>query len=249
MKVLIVDDEQLARDRLRRMVERIDGHTVIGEAANGEEAVAQVVSLNPDIVLLDIRMPGVDGLAAANRIAEQDNPPAVIFCTAYGEYALEAFEAQAVGYILKPVSQNNLEDALNKAQRVNKVQLASLSVDGPTGAAETENSRQNIAVKTRQGIELIDLRDIRCFIADHKYVTLYHVNGEALIDETLKDLENEFPSLFVRVHRNALVALKHIEGLGREEQGHYRVRLAGIEQKPAVSRRHVAEIRKLVQNL
>ena len=129
MRVLIVDDEQLARDRLARMVTDFDTYEVVGEAANGVEAVRIAAETLPEVVLLDIRMPGMDGLEAARHFNEFEEPPAVIFCTAYEEHALEAFDLQAVGYLLKPVRKENLGTALAKAQRVNKAQLATLAED------------------------------------------------------------------------------------------------------------------------
>lgn len=143
IKVLIVDDEQLARDRLARMVAGIADYDVVGQAVNGIDAVQQAAALQPEIVLLDIRMPGMDGLEAARHFVDIDEPPAVIFCTAYEEHAVEAFDLQAVGYLLKPVRKENLEGALGKAQRVNKAQLAAL--------ADDDNSRRShISARTRR---------------------------------------------------------------------------------------------------
>ncbi|TQV70774.1 response regulator transcription factor [Exilibacterium tricleocarpae] len=247
MDVLIVDDEPLARDRLIRMVEKIDHCRVVAQAGTTERALQAVREHDPDVVLLDVRMPGADGLSAAADLAELDDPPAIIFCTAYDEYALDAFDTEAVGYLLKPVKQEQLETALTRARKLNKVQLAVLS-QRQTGR-EDESQRSHISAKTRRGVELIPLDDVRFFIADHKYVTVHHVGGETLIDDTLKDLENEFGSQFVRVHRNALVAVRHIEGMERASQGHYQIRLKDIEQRPVVSRRHVAKLRELMAQI
>jgi two-component system, LytTR family, response regulator AlgR len=241
-QVLVVDDELLARQRAQRMIERIEGYEVIGEACNGDEAFQAVESLDPDIVLMDIRMPGEDGLAAARKIAEVDEPPAVIFCTAYDEYAVEAFETLAVGYLLKPLRQDQLELALAKASKVNKMQRAKLKEPKP-------NQRKHIAAKTRRGVELVAIDDIYCFLADQKYVTILHAKGETLIDDTLKELEDEFDSAFVRVHRNALVAVKTIERLDRLSSGQYELKLKGFDFKPVVSRRHVAAVRELLASL
>ncbi len=241
-QVLVVDDELLARQRAQRMIERIEGYEVIGEASNGDEAFQAVESLDPDIVLMDIRMPGEDGLAAARKIAEVDEPPAVIFCTAYDEYAVEAFETLAVGYLLKPLRQDQLELALAKASKVNKMQRAKLKEPKP-------NQRKHIAAKTRRGVELVAIDDIYCFLADQKYVTILHAKGETLIDDTLKELEDEFDSAFVRVHRNALVAVKTIERLDRLSSGQYELKLKGFDFKPVVSRRHVAAVRELLASL
>ena len=167
MRILIVDDEQLARDRLARMIDGFAQHEVVGEAGNGVEAVQVASSMQPEVVLMDIRMPGMDGLEAARHIVEIEEPPAVIFCTAYEEHAVEAFDLQAVGYLLKPVRKENLETALGKAQRVNKAQLAALAEEQPP-------RRTHISARTRNGIELIPVDDVRYFQADQKYVTVRH---------------------------------------------------------------------------
>jgi two-component system response regulator AlgR len=239
--VLIVDDEPLARSRMRRLLEQQDGCEVVAEAENGQQALASYQQLHPDIVLMDIRMPVMDGLTAARGMADSDEPPAVIFCTAYSDYALEAFEANAVDYLLKPVSREKLGQSLEKARRLNKSQLASL-------AESIGEQRSHISAKTPRGIELVALAEVRYFLADLKYVTVFHSDGEVLIDDSLKDLEQEFSELFMRVHRNALVATAHIRGLEKHGDG-YRVKLAGVEQGPAVSRRHLPEIRKRVKSL
>jgi two-component system, LytTR family, response regulator AlgR len=244
MDVIIVDDEPLARDRLARMVEKLEQYRVVAQAENVEQAMSAIAEHDPDVVLLDVRMPEEDGLSAAKRITGMEDPPAVIFCTAYDEYAVDAFTTTAVGYLLKPVRQEDLRAALEKAQKLNKVQLAAL---GERQAPA--NQRNHISAKTRRGVELIPLDDVRFFIADHKYVTVYHTEGETLIDDTLKELEQEFTNLFVRIHRNALVAINAIEGMERNAQGQYRVRLKGIDEKPIVSRRHVSRLRELLTNM
>ena len=242
MKILIVDDEQLARDRLSRMIGGFDDHEVVGEAANGVEAVQMASAMQPEVVLMDIRMPGMDGLEAARHFEELDEPPAVIFCTAYEEHAVEAFDLQAVGYLLKPVRRENLQSALGKAQRVNKAQLAALADEQPP-------RRTHISARTRKGIVLVPVEDVRYFQADQKYVTVRHSEGEIIIDETLKELEEEFGGRFLRVHRNALVAARYITGLNRQPDGHYQIVLRDIEEAVDISRRHVAEVRKVVKSL
>ncbi len=242
MKVLIVDDEQLARDRLARMVAEFDNYEVVGEAANGVEAVRLAAATLPEVVLLDIRMPGMDGLEAARHFNEFEEPPAVIFCTAYEEHALEAFDLQAVGYLLKPVRKENLGTALAKAQRVNKAQLAALADDG-------ESRRSHIVARTRRGIELISVDEIRYFQADQKYVTVRHGGGEIIVDDTLRELEVEFGDRFVRVHRNALVAARYIAGLDRSRDGQYKIRMREVEETLEISRRHVAAVRKFIKTL
>lgn len=245
MDVLIVDDEPLARQRLARMLDKLDGYDLVAEAENGEAALAAICKFDPDIVLLDVRMPGEDGLSVARRIGALDDPPAVIFCTAFDQYALDAFGTEAVGYLLKPVKAEPLLEALTKAQRLNKVQRAAVSQQlTPVG-----NLRSHISAKTRRGVELIPLDEVRYFIADHKYVTVYHTQGEHLLDETLKELEEEFSQRFLRIHRNALVSVKHIEAIERNAQGQYQVRLTNTETRPIVSRRHVGGLKALLKHL
>lgn len=244
MDILIVDDEALARQRLLRMVEKIEGFSVVAEADNAEDALAAITRSDPDIVLLDIRMPGRDGLSLAQDIAELEDAPAVIFCTAFDQYALDAFGTNAVGYLLKPVKAEQLLQVLEKAQKLNKIQRVAAQKNSKP---KSETQRTHITAKTRRGVELIPLDDVRYFLADHKYVTVYHRAGEHLLDETLKELEEEFGARFVRVHRNSLVSVKHIEALERNAQGQYQVRLADTELRPVISRRHVSDLKELLK--
>ena len=246
MDILIVDDESLARQRLLRMVEKIEGFSVVAEADNAEDALIAITQYDPDIVLLDIRMPGRDGLSLAQDIAELEDAPAVIFCTAFDQYALDAFGTNAVGYLLKPVKAEQLLQVLDKASKLNKIQRVAAQKNN---VPQAENQRTHISAKTRRGVELIALDDVRYFLADHKYVTVYHRTGENLLDETLKELEEEFNERFVRIHRNSLVSIKHIEALERNAQGQYQVRLADIELRPVISRRHVSNLKELLKVL
>lgn len=244
MKVLIVDDEPLARARLRRQLVHLPTIEVVGEAENGEQALSVCRDLQPQVVLMDIRMPGLDGLSAALQLAQKPASPAVIFCTAYDDYAIEAFDANAVGYLLKPVSQDKLAQALAKAERLSAAQLDALQP-----VAQQPETRTHISAKSRRGMELIPLSEVRYFIADHKYVTVYHRYGEVLIDDTLKELEDEFGGRLLRVHRNALAVMEHVLGLERIALGQHRVRLADINHGPVVSRRHLAAVRRALENL
>ncbi|MFO7704082.1 MAG: LytTR family DNA-binding domain-containing protein [Halopseudomonas sp.] len=249
MKVLIADDEPLARERLARLINALPGYeSMLESAANGQEALQLVAEQQPDIVLLDIRMPGMDGLQAAAKLCDMPDAPAVIFCTAHGDYALDAFAVSAVGYLLKPVRSDDLAAALAKAQKLNRVQLCSLGrVNGPGDAA---HARSHISARTRKGVELIPIDEVLYFIADHKYVTLRHTEGEVLLDEPLKALEDEFGDYFVRIHRNALVARHRIERLQRSSVGHFQLRLKGLpEETLTVSRRHLPGLRKLMDQL
>ena len=246
MDVLIVDDEILARQRLARMVEKIEGFNVVGEAGDADQAFAAVLEQDPDVVLLDIRMPGKDGLNLAQEISALDDPPAIIFCTAFDQYALDAFGTNAVGYLLKPVKAEQLLQVLDKASRLNKIQRQAAEQKLP---APKQDGRNHISAKTRRGVELIPLEDVRYFIADHKYVTVFHLQGEHLLDETLKELEEEFGNRFLRIHRNALISVKHIEAIERNSQGQYQVRLSGCTQKPLVSRRHVGGVKEFMKGI
>ena len=238
-KVLVVDDEPPARMRLASMVEDLPGFTVVALAENGEEALRQAKKLQPDIVLMDIRMPGKDGLQAAAELASNANPPAVIFCTAYDEHALAAFKASAVEYLLKPIKSDHLLEALVKAQRVNRAQLSSLD----EGRAP---DNQTLLVKTRGAEELIEIGEIRAMIADQKYVSAYLPGKELLIDGSLKSLETKYVDRFLRVHRNALVSIQHIEALETEADQHY-LRLKGVDIRPVVSRRLLPLVRRTIR--
>ena len=254
MNILIVDDEKLARDRLARLIQKTGEHTIVGEASDGHSAITQVEKLQPDIVLLDIRMPGMDGLEAARHLMKLENPPAIIFCTAYGEHALEAFQTHAIGYLLKPVKAEQLNDALASAERLNRAQLHKFATADSRNANPVDHqpivaARQHISARTRNGLVLVPIQDVRCFIADHKYVTVYHTTGELLIDDALKDLEIEFGSRFVRIHRNALISLPHVVGMEKVSSGHHSIKLEGTTIKPAISRRNVTELRNQLKML
>jgi len=238
LKVLIVDDEPPARERLRSLLSEIPEVVVVGEAVSGAEALALAHDLSPDIVLLDVRMPGIDGLEAARHLNVLEEPPAVIFTTAYDEYAVEAFEAHAVGYLLKPVRKEQLAAALTRAGRLTRAQLQKLA------AAGAEGRRTHIAARSREGLKLIPIEEVQYFLADRKYTTVAHVKGEDLIEDSLRLLESEFGAAFVRIHRNALVAVKHLERIERGADGQYLVRLRGCAAPLAVSRRMAGELKE-----
>ncbi len=243
MRVLICDDERLARERLARLLGDMEGVEFVGEAANGLECLAQVQERNPDVVLLDLRMPVMDGLAAAEQLSRLPCPPAIIFCTAYEEHALEAFQVQAVGYLLKPILRDQLVEALARAGGLNQAQLRRMD------KKQAMDRRRHISARTHRGVELIPIEDVRYFLADQKYVTVRHSNGEVLIDETLKELENEFAGMFIRIHRNALISLSYLEGLELAAPGQYQARLKGVDERLTISRRHLAEVKGTFQKI
>ena len=209
---------------------------VVGEAVNGEEALQRADELAPDVVLLDVRMPGMDGIEVARHLNVLEEPPAVIFTTAFDEYAVNAFEAHAVGYLLKPIRKEKLAAALNDASRLTRPQLQKI--------AAPAQSRTHIAVRHREGLRLIPLEDVQFFFAEQKYTTVRHLKGEDLIEDSLRALEEEFGSAFVRIHRNALVSVRYLEGIERNGEGQYFVRLRGCEAPLQVSRRMAGELRE-----
>ncbi len=243
MKVLIVDDETPARERLGRIVAEIEGYEVAGLAANGGEALEMVSTLKPDIVLLDIRMPGMDGIETAKHLNKLSRAPAIVFATAYDQYAIDAFDARAVGYVLKPVRRARLEGALQQASRLARVTLASLG-----NVPDLAGKRQHVCAGSRDRITLINIADINYFCADQKYVAVHHDAGVSLIDDSLKSLEDEFAEEFVRIHRAALVSVARIRSIVRTGDGRLHIALRdGSHQDDKdliISRRHVAEVRR-----
>ena len=243
MKILIVDDEKPARDRLARMVGELDAHQLVGEAVNGLEALGMAQSLEPDIVLLDIRMPGMDGIEAARHIAKLDEPPAVIFVTAFSDHALEAFETHAVDYLLKPVKQERLQAALDATIRPTRAQASRSN-----GVLSGLEARQHICARVRGSLVLVPIDNIYYFHAEQKYVTVRHTEGEVLIEDALKGLEAEFGDRFHRIHRNALVSLSRLAGMQSEHDGP-RGTFRDIDDTLEVSRRHLPGGRNIIRTL
>ncbi len=243
MKILIVDDEKPARDRLRRLINGLDDYEVIAEARNGNEAVELAEQFEPEIVLLDIRMPLMDGLEAARHMVKADNPPAIIFTTAFSDHALEAFETHAVDYLLKPVKIDRLQQALASCIRLNRAQTR----ERVQQLGENE-VRRHICARVRGNLVLIPLQDIYYFHAEQKYVTVRHTGGEVLIEEPLKTLEQEFSEDFHRIHRNALVRIDRVGGMKNNPDGH-QIFFNDIDDKMEVSRRHLPGVRKILKSL
>lgn len=240
MKILVVDDEAPARDRLRQLLEDSGEHDVIGEAANGREALDVAARTKPEVVLLDIRMPGIDGIETARHLNSGDAPPAIIFTTAYDEYAIDAFEANAIGYVLKPVRRERLAQALSQAARLTNTAL--VDAGRKSGVAD---QRRHVCARIQDELRLIPIDDIHYFVADQKYVSVVHKNGRDLIDDPLKSLEQEFGEYFVRIHRSALIALKAVETLKRDDDGRTQVILRDCSDNNLyVSRRHVADVKR-----
>ena len=239
MNILIADDEPLARERLRRLVDESESHNVVGEAVDGKEVLLLCSRLNPDIILMDIRMPDMNGLEAAYHLSNLENAPAIIFTTAFSEHALAAFDSHAVDYLLKPIRKDRLEEALNKARKVNRAQLLELGKN-----EETDHSRSHISAQISGNIHLVPIEEIYFFHAEQKYVTVRHKNGEVIIDESLKSLEEEFGDRFMRIHRNALVATAYLDSLEKQSSGQWMVKIREIQETLEVSRRHMTQVRK-----
>ncbi len=243
MKVVIADDEALARERLRMLLSAHDGVEIVAEAENGLTALQACAEFRPDLVLLDIAMPGVDGLEAARHLTAFDPRPAVVFCTAYDAHALSAFEAEAIDYLMKPVRPERLAVALERARTF---------MSGRESLAPAEPNRQprtHLCARLRGSLRLIPMDDVHYLQAEEKYVVVHHARGEDLIEESLKSLEEEFSGRFVRIHRNCLVARHEIIELKRGNDGRVHAVLRHGKEPLEVSRRCVAGLRDTVKHL
>ncbi|NGY04928.1 LytR/AlgR family response regulator transcription factor [Solimonas terrae] len=243
MRVVIVDDEPLARERMKRLLQEFPGYEVVGEADNGETALDVIDDEEPDLVLLDIRMGGIDGLQVGRQLAEMDVPPAIIFTTAYSEHALSAFDANAQAYLLKPIRIEKLRDALQRVRkptRAHKPQSA--------GGEAQALKREFILASTRDGLIRVPTQEVVYFLADQKYTTVAHMHGEVLIEESLKTLEDDLQPQFLRIHRKALVNTNFIASLERDRHGeqHHWLKMKHATQALPVSRRRLAEVRRFL---
>jgi two-component system response regulator AlgR len=233
MRALVVDDEAPARDRLGALLRELDQVELVGEARDAFQALEQVDTLAPDLLYLDVRMPGMSGLELARHLARLDEPPAIIFTTAHGEHAMEAFEAEAVGYLLKPIRREKLATATERAQRLNAQQLA--AVAAPT--------RTHLAVRTRTGLRMVRVEDVICLQSEDKYTAVRHTAGTDLIEDSLRALESELGPRFLRVHRGALVNREFIAAIERMADGTHQIRLRGIDDTLPVSRRLAGDLK------
>lgn len=233
MNILIVDDEAPARDRLRRLLEDIDDCVVAGEAGSAAMAIKCIGAACPDVLLLDISMPGMSGMALARVLQEGGASPAVIFCTAYQDQALQAFEVEAVDYLVKPVRPERLQQALEKARRF-------------LGASGEHGDEAFLRSTVGGNVALTPLHRVICLLSEDKYTTVIHEQGSTVIDDSLTELEQRFPMQFFRIHRNALVSRQHVRGLKRTPKGVSQVILKGTDRSPEVSRRNVSAVRKLI---
>lgn len=245
LKIFIVDDEAPARDRLKELLGDIAGELpteVVGEARHGVEALERFPASGAQVLLLDIQMPGMDGLELARHLASLEAPPAFVFVTAHDRHAVDAFELNALDYLLKPVRSERLAAALRKANGAPREQLA----DALRKAAG--RAREYLSIVERNRISLVPVRDILFLRAEQKYVTLRTQEREYLIEDALVALEKEFGERFVRIHRNCLVARAAIRGFERGDAGEeptWMVVLDGLAERLPVSRRQWPAVREL----
>ncbi len=236
LRVFIVDDEPPARNRLRDLLSDCSAQLaldVVGEAGNGREALEKLTELTTDVVLLDIRMPQMDGIELAQHLNKLPKPPVVIFTTAYDAYAIKAFDLHAIDYLLKPIRLGRLFEALNRAREAVPMQTETLRELLP-------EPRKNLSIHERGKIHLIAIEEVLYLRAELKYITVRTADREYLIEESLNALEKEFVTRFARIHRNTLIAKDAIAGFergGDEGESGWMVKLKGMDEPLAISRR------------
>ena len=238
LTVFVVDDEPPARNRLKELLTDCAGQfplEIAGEAGNGREALEKLSDVRADVVLVDIRMPQMDGLELAQHLNKLPQPPVIIFTTAFDAYAIKAFELHAIDYLLKPIRLGRLFDALTRARSAVPLRTEVLR-------ELTPEPRNNLSIHERGKIYLIPIEQVLYLRAELKYITVRIAEREYLIDESLAALEKEFAARFVRIHRNCLVAKDEIEGFEKvaDDEGgeaHWTVKLKGLDEKLPISRR------------
>jgi two-component system, LytTR family, response regulator AlgR len=257
-RLFIVDDEAPARARMKTLLQDIAAecpHELVGEADRVQAALEGIAAATPDIVLLDVQMPGMTGIELASHLMKNPSPPAVIFVTAFDEFALKAFEVHALDYLLKPVRAARLAEAIRRAAALRSTQGASI-----VEAAKTlQGARQHFTVQERGRVLLVPVRDVIYLKAELKYVTLRTRTQEYLIEESLTSIEEELGDIFVRVHRKALVARDAIVGVERatlavdgESEGDrvqesWQVILRDLDERLPISRRQWPVVKALVK--
>ena len=247
LRVLVVDDEALARTRIRTLLGDCDAPRtqVVGEAVDAVQAMQQVQHLAPEVVLLDIHMPGADGLSLARAIRALPQPPALVFITAHAEHAVDAFEVEALDYLTKPVRLERLRAALLKVDRWLAVRQAENAAP-----ASTSPVADWLLIQDRTRTERIRLSDVLYFKAELKYITVRTAERSYILDGALNELEEKYGERFLRIHRNALIARHAVQALVRqhdaEEGDGWAVRLVGVDELLQVSRRQLATVRDML---
>jgi two-component system response regulator AlgR len=231
MRILIADDEPLARARMTALLRDCEGAEVVASVGDGEAVLAACVEARVELLLLDIAMPGLDGIGVARRLAALPDPPQLVFCTAYDEHALAAYELRAADYLLKPVRIERLREALARA----------------TALRQRTRPTEALNAQARGAPIRVPLAQILYLSADDKYVTVHRDEGEALTEQSLKAIEEAFPERFVRIHRACLIPGERLLGLQRDADGTLRALIAGSDARPEVSRRNLAAVRKLLR--
>lgn len=246
LRVLIVDDEPPARARLKDLLsdcaEEV-AHEVVGEAGNGREALEMLAAADADVILLDIRMPEIDGIELAQHLQKLEHPPAVIFTTAYDVYAIRAFEVHAIDYLLKPIRAARLKDALMRARSARAPSVEALRT-------ASDRAPAFLSVQERGRIHLVPVEDVIYLKAELKYVTVRTAQREYLIEDALARLEQEYAERFVRVHRNCLVARTAVRGFERqrgEGEAQWVTVLDGCDERIPVSRRQNHVVREFAK--
>ncbi len=241
LKILIADDEAPARNRLRELLTDIPRTTVVGEAKNGKQALELAAELKPDVLLLDIRMPQMDGIETAGHMQKLDLPPAIIFATAFDAYAIRAFDMSAVDYLLKPIRVERLQNAINRARALLPSQLSALK--------PLQAQRTYFSVAERGRVLLVPIAEVIYLRAELKYTTVRTKEREYLIEDSLTSIELEFGEHFLRLHRNCLVAQANILGYEKRQEtdgeSHWVALLKGVPEVIAVSRRQQQVLRGL----
>ncbi|PLC02362.1 DNA-binding response regulator [Variovorax sp. RO1] len=245
LKTLIVDDEALARSRLRTLLRDCTSPAaeVTAEAAQGEEALAHLAAMDLDLVLLDVHMPGVDGIEVARALRSRPDAPAVVFVTAHASHAVTAFELEAVDYLTKPVRAERLQQALQKAERFLKERRAAQPA--------AEATPESVLIQDRGRAERVPLSEVLYLKSEYKYLTVRTATRSHILDGSLNDFEERYPNRFLRVHRNALVARAAIRALERYDDGEdaegWALRLDSVPEPVAVSRRQLAAVREMLK--
>lgn len=236
IRTLIVDDEPPALSRMRRLLQSVPECELVGEAASASQALQLIPEAMPDLLLLDISMPGMDGMSLARTLQKVHEPPVVIFCTAWPDQALAAFDCDAIDYLVKPVRLERLQAAFTKAQRV----LGSAD----DGVSEKQFLRSKVGGKTL----LVSFSDVICLVAEDKYTTVYFQDGKTVINDSLIELEKRFEDQLLRIHRNALVIPGRIRGLEKSGPNAFYLKLEGTDFRPEVSRRNLSVVRKFIRD-
>ena len=251
LRVFIADDEPPARARMRELLADIATEVptrVVGETGNGLETIDRLPGSGASVLLLDIQMPGMGGLEVARHLSLLPEAPSIVFVTAHDQHALEAFELNALDYLMKPVRSQRLLAALRKAAGARAPDRDRLGDAAARLAPQGGRGREHLAVAERNRIVLVPVREIVFLKAEQKYVTLRTREREHLVEESLVSLEREFAGAFVRVHRNCLVARAAIRGFERlpgteGDDAHWQVVLDGVDEKLPVSRRQWSTVR------